>query len=521
MTTNARTPQAPSRNASDAFAWLGGANLAVLSRAPTARGKFVQMGFVLLTTASIAAISMTFFIHQEVSEPEFTAALIGIFWGLVIFNLDRFLVVSMGATRDRGRLLLMAVPRLLLAVVISLVVSTPITLRIFQSDINNQLQTSHLAQSAAMNGMAAKSEPAAEAQQLNNEINADEAQANGTLAHQVTNPQLTTAQQQVATLQPQVATAKQQEITAYEAWQCELYGDDCAAGSGRSGDGPIAQAKQQTYEQTVANYNSLNNELQMAQQGESQAEAALKGEQSAALTRSENQAKVALPGMEAQYKQAENELAQMHSTDQTVIGQDDGTLAQLSALWTASAGNAMLLLAHLTVMALFFLIELLPVLVKILLNVGPPDVYETVLQADEETDSEKARTERLRERRRAVQKLDEEKAKEDADSQRRIKVAEDKSKYEQDIGLKANAYVAGKMEAVLDTLLQQWSTQVMTSLNNAQGGNWSPPSSNSSNGSNGNASAQSPNGVPNSGGAAVNGTVPPQGFGLIPPGNKL
>ena len=55
---------------SDALAWLGGANLAILGRAPTTRGKFVQMGLVLLTTASIAGVSMTFFIHQEVNEPE-------------------------------------------------------------------------------------------------------------------------------------------------------------------------------------------------------------------------------------------------------------------------------------------------------------------------------------------------------------------------------------------------------------------------------------------------------------------
>ena len=55
---------------SDALAWLGGANLAILGRAPTSRGKFVQMGLVLLTTASIAGVSMTFFMNQEVNEPE-------------------------------------------------------------------------------------------------------------------------------------------------------------------------------------------------------------------------------------------------------------------------------------------------------------------------------------------------------------------------------------------------------------------------------------------------------------------
>lgn len=512
MTTNMSTPPAGrSWNASDALAWLGGANLAVLSRAPTVRGKFVQMGLVLLTTASIAAISMTFFIHQEVGEPEPTAALVGVFWGLVILNLDRFLVVSMGATRDKRRLILMAMPRLLLAIVISLVVSTPITLRIFQSDINNQLQALHLAESATMNGLVAKSGPEAQAQQLTSEINADQAILNGSLPQQVTSPQLVTAQQRVAGLQPQVTAAKQQEIGAYEAWQCELYGDDCANGSGRVGQGPIATAKEQTYDQDLANYNSLYSELQTAMRNEGQAEAGLKTAQTAALARYRTQANEALPGLENEYHQAESEISQAQSADQTVINQNDGTLAQLSALWTASAGNAVLMLAHLTVMVLFFLIELLPVLIKILLNIGPPDVYEKVLQADEETDADKASTKRLRERRKAEQKLDEEKKTEDAGSQARIKIAEDKSKHEQDIGIKANAYVAGKMGTILDTVLQQWSAEVVASFNDAQGAAGNPP---------GSASTPNADGTPNGGVASSNGT-PPQSFGLTPPGNKI
>jgi hypothetical protein len=43
---------------SNALAWLGGANIAILDRAPTSRGKFVQMGLVLLTTAGVAGVSM-------------------------------------------------------------------------------------------------------------------------------------------------------------------------------------------------------------------------------------------------------------------------------------------------------------------------------------------------------------------------------------------------------------------------------------------------------------------------------
>ena len=518
---------------SNALAWLGGANIAILDKAPTSRGKFVQMGLVLLTTASIAGVSMSFFMNQEVKEPETTAVIVGVFWGLVILNLDRFLVVSMGATRDKRRLILMATPRLLLAIVISLVVSTPITLRIFQSDINYQVRVSQASQSANLSQQEAKSGLSLQAKQLAAQIAQDQSILDGSLPQAITNPQLQTAQQQVQQLQPQVNKAKAQEIAAYEAWQCELYGDGtgCADASNRMGNGPIAQAKQQTYEQDLNTYNSLNAQLQTAEHNASTAEASLKQAQGGALTRYQTAARKALPGLQKQYNTIEGEIANAHAADQTAINQHTGTLAQLSALWSASAGNAILLLAHLTVMALFFLIELLPVLIKVLLNLGPLDAYEKVFISAEEEVANQLRKDRLVQRRQA-----------DADARALIKVAEDKSNREQALGIRANTYVAKRMEAILDAALKQWSAQVTAVLNNAPvntGGGTQPGGPNGAggpttqNGAGGPtlAAGAPPAGAPLSGAAthgsslSPNGTqppngTPPNGIGL-PPARSL
>ena len=520
------------RNISDALSWLGGANIAILNRAPTTRGKFVQMGLVLLTTASIAGISMAFFINQEVKEPEVTAVIVGIFWGLVILNLDRFLVVSMGATRDKRRLLLMAAPRLCLAIVIALVVSTPITLRIFQSDINYQLRTSQASESAYLSRLEAKSGLAQQAKHLQTQISQDQSILDGNLPQAITNPQLQTAQQQVQQLQPQVNQAKTQEIAAYEAWQCELYGEGrgCAGASNRPGNGPIAHAKQQTYDQDVHTYNSLNAQLKTAEQNEAAAGKSLKQAQGAALTRYQNAARTALPGLQTQYKKIEAQIATAQASDQTAINEHTGTLAQLSALWAASAGNAVLLLAHLTVMALFFLIELLPVLVKVLLNLGDLDAYEKVLKVEEEKIADMVRTERLTERRDAERKLDERRKKADADSRARITVAEDKSNHEQALGLKANKYVAQKMESILDAALLQWSAQVTTMLNNVPVNNGnssnsaSAPATHNGAGSPA-AGAPAATALPSGAGGLAAGQPPsgtqPPGFGLPPAGSTL
>jgi hypothetical protein len=504
------------RKISNALAWLGGANLAILNRAPTTRGKFVQMGLVLLTTASIAGLAMTFFMNQEVKEPEATAAVVGVFWGFIILNIDRFLVVSMGATREKRRLIWMAVPRLLLAIVISLVVSTPITLRIFQSDINYQLRVSQANQSAYLNGLEAKSGLATQQKQLQAQISRDQSILDGQLPATVTNPQLQTAQQEVAQLQPKVAAAKRAEINAYEAWQCELYGYGigCAGASNRAGNGPIAQAKQQTYEQAVSTYDSLNAQLQTAEQNEKTAEAGLAQAQAAAETRYQTAARNEIGGLQAKLKTIDAQIATAKANDQTTINQHTGTLAQLSALWTASAGNPILLLAHLTVMALFFLIELLPVLVKFLLNLGPLDAYERVFKAEEEKTSDQVKRDRLKERRLA-----------DAASRAEITVAEDKSNREADLGIKANKFVAAKMEDILNVALAQWSAQVTAVLNGtpvAPNGTPHPPPGTPPTGATPGGSAKHragppPTNTPNGAGAAFPAPpapaqgVPPQG----------
>src|SRR5260370_39199340 len=90
-------------------------------------------------TSGYAVVSLMFARRDGVKAPLAAAVTPGLLWGVVILNLDRFLVLSMGDTRHRVRLVLITLPRLALAVVLALVISTPVVLRIFASDINQQL----------------------------------------------------------------------------------------------------------------------------------------------------------------------------------------------------------------------------------------------------------------------------------------------------------------------------------------------------------------------------------------------
>ncbi len=431
------------------MAWLGGGDQAILEQVPQERAQFVQMAGVLLTTAGIAVVSMTFALYDGVKAPLAAAVILGLLWGVVILNLDRFLVLSMGATRDRTRLVLITLPRLALAVVLALVISTPLVLRIFASDINQQLfimQQEESRQEAALEAGGGEQQ---EASQVKTQINTDEGILNGHLPQTITSPQLQSAQAQVDQLQKQAQSDYQAEVTAREAWQCELDGQNCVGSSGMVGNGPRAQAKYLEYQQAAKTYNSVESQLAAAQSADKTAQRSFANNLSSRVQQLKAQAQQALPRLQSQYQKLEAGLQGTAANGRKVTEENTGILAQLQALSEASGQSSSLEAARLAVLALFFLIEILPVTVKFLLNLGPPSAYEVAakLRADELIDA--ATTRRIESRRIGEGK-----------SRTRISVEADLRGKEENLGKHANARIVGEMIKILDATLPDWSSQV-------------------------------------------------------------
>jgi hypothetical protein len=453
-------------NISDSLAWLGGADKDTLAMVPQERARFVQMALVLLTTASIAMVSMMFAMNNGVGVPLAAAIAVGIFWGFVILNLDRYLVLSMGHVRTWKRMLGMALPRLLLAAVISLVIATPLTLRIFQHDIDVQVAKTQATESSQMKTLEAKSLPAQEADLVQSKINSDKSILAGHLPINVSNPQLQDDQTQVNQLTPKVASAKTAEINAYEAWQCELYGDGahCANASDKAGNGPIAQAKQAIYEQDLNTYDTLNRQLQTAQSKLTTDEKNLGSAQSAQLAQDQAAAKKDLPVQEAKLAALTAQVQQEQNSAQAAVNNDNGILAQLSALSAASASNRVLKFAQIIVTLLFFLIEILPVTVKLLLNLAPPTAYDKVAETQGRMVTDQVDLKRIAARRDAERESNEQRKHKDGESRMRINVADDMRKREETLGVRANEHVANEMQTILDAQLAEWGKQVRSQL---------------------------------------------------------
>jgi len=73
----------------------------------------------------------------------FISIAFGIVWGLIIFNIDRFIVASTGKGDGTEAItkqeILGAVPRIIMGLIIALTISKPIEIRMFKSEIDNRI----------------------------------------------------------------------------------------------------------------------------------------------------------------------------------------------------------------------------------------------------------------------------------------------------------------------------------------------------------------------------------------------
>jgi hypothetical protein len=122
----------------DFFLHCSGASLELLEKCPTERSRYNGIGGAIFFTGAFAALAAGYALYT-VFDNVWIAIAFGIFWGLMIFNLDRYIISSMRKERSAWREFMMAAPRIVLAIIISIVISKPLELRIFEKEILPEL----------------------------------------------------------------------------------------------------------------------------------------------------------------------------------------------------------------------------------------------------------------------------------------------------------------------------------------------------------------------------------------------
>lgn len=348
---------------------LSGANRSVLATAPGERVKHAAAGGVILTTAGLGALSFAFALKMAVHAPLVVAVVLGLLWGMAIANLDKWLVTASSRQPTMLKNLMMALPRVALAVVIGTVVSTPLTLQVFSSEINDELTVMHAEEKAQFESRLAHDPRYRDLPALRAKL----AQLQDDLARGVSSDAVF-KDPSVADLRSRLAAVDTQLSKAEQAVVCEQEG---TCGSGKAGSGPAFKEKvrlrdhlQQQHNQLQSALDARTAQVQSSLASTAKAERAAQGPEVTRL-----QERIASIQAARDADSASNSSAVNHG---------DGLLARLEALDRLGRRDPAMGTAHTMLFLFLTSIECLPVLFKFLLTLGKPSLYEQLVTIGDE-----------------------------------------------------------------------------------------------------------------------------------------
>jgi hypothetical protein len=189
------------------------------------QNKFVGIGATVFFTAVMATIAGSYALFT-VFDNIYTAILFGLIWGLLIFNLDRFIVSTIKKTDSKLKEFIQASPRIILAIIIAVVISKPLELKLFEKEINQILLTEK------------------------NQMTFD----NKTQIAQQFDPEITKINSEIAVLKQEINQKEMATNALYETYIAEAEG---RKGTEILGKGPVYQEKREKHDASLATLNQL------------------------------------------------------------------------------------------------------------------------------------------------------------------------------------------------------------------------------------------------------------------------
>lgn len=192
------------------------------------QNKYVGIGATVFFTAVMATIAGSYALYT-VFNNLYVAIFFGLIWGLLIFNLDRFIVSTIKKSDAKWKEFLQASPRILLAIIIAIVISKPLELKLFEKEINQVLLT--------------------EKNQMTLE--------NKTQIAQQFSPEIAEIKNEIEALQQEIITKETQTNALYETYIAEAEG---RKGTKLIGKGPVYKEKRAKHDAALSELNELKKE---------------------------------------------------------------------------------------------------------------------------------------------------------------------------------------------------------------------------------------------------------------------
>lgn len=121
------------------FFWFcSGVNVPILKDCYTEHNKYASIGATVFLASVLASFSGGYALFT-VFQSMTLSVFFGLLWGITIFNIDRFIVASMRKENNIRKELLISLPRFFVAILLAFIISKPIELKLFEKEIEYQL----------------------------------------------------------------------------------------------------------------------------------------------------------------------------------------------------------------------------------------------------------------------------------------------------------------------------------------------------------------------------------------------
>jgi hypothetical protein len=329
------------------FYFLAGSSERAINDCPEAERNYQAAigGFVLITAiaASLSGGYALYTIFQSVPM----AVAFGMFWGITIGAIDRFIVMTMDLTYGtRGKALLAAGSRLIVAIFVAFVIARPLELRIFAPEIGGHLSNELLQRLQA------------NTEQIQAELTERQQAYEGTARLAEERVQL-----EAISLEHKSCLSEQQVLREATHGEC-----DGTLGTMRVGVGPICELKRKDLEDTKARCDGIGQRV-------------LASEALVASIEEENNRVYGQMRTEAEQHIAALQRDVQERIEQIEQGNAGSLLTRLNALHELSQQSSGLWWALTFITLLFILIEAMPVGLKLML--AGRGSYPVRLQLDE------------------------------------------------------------------------------------------------------------------------------------------
>jgi uncharacterized protein YpmS len=292
------------------FWYCAGVNQDILKKCPSDASKYVGIGASILFTGLFAALAAGYALYT-VFDNYVWPILFALLWGAMIFNLDRFIVSSMRKNGDTQKEWLTALPRIALAILISIVVARPLELKIFEKEIDSEI------------ALMQQEDKNQKIQEVKNRFVGDRERLNN----------------EISTLKSEISSKTQRRDELRKIAQEEA---DGTGGSMQRNAGPIYQIKK-------ADADRVENEL--------------------------NALRETNLDLISQKELALNQLAAEEQSAVTAVteGQLTGLASRIDALDRLTQKSEAIWVAHVFILLLFIFLETAPIFVKLISSRGPYD----------------------------------------------------------------------------------------------------------------------------------------------------